>query len=76
MRAYLDNSATTAPCLQAIEASNRALSEAWQNPSAAYASSIAINREMDDCRNLILKKLGERAVSYLPPEARKVTISR
>ena len=58
MRAYLDNSATTAPCLQAIEASNRALSEAWQNPSAAYASSIAINREMDDCRGLILKKLG------------------
>ena len=33
---YLDNSATTKPCKEAVEAMTDALSEHWGNPSALY----------------------------------------
>ena len=33
---YLDNSATTKPCPEAVEAVTRALTEDWANPSALY----------------------------------------
>ena len=33
---YFDNSATTAPCREAIEAVKGALTESWGNPSSLY----------------------------------------
>ena len=33
---YLDNSATTKPCKEAVEAMTLALTENWANPSALY----------------------------------------
>ena len=33
---YLDNSATTRPCPEAVEAMTKALTENWGNPSALY----------------------------------------
>ena len=37
---YLDNSATTKPCTEAVEAMTRALTENWANPSALYTFGI------------------------------------
>ena len=33
---YLDNSATTKPCKEAVEAMTNALLDGWANPSALY----------------------------------------
>ena len=37
---YLDNSATTKPCREAVEAMTNALTEGWANPSALYTFGI------------------------------------
>ena len=37
---YLDNSATTKPCAEAVEAIAKALTENWANPSALYTFGI------------------------------------
>ena len=37
---YLDNSATTKPCPQAVEAMTKAMTENWGNPSALYSFGI------------------------------------
>ena len=36
MEAYFDNSATTAPCIEAIRAVNEALTDCWGNPSSLH----------------------------------------
>lgn len=47
---YLDNSATTKPCHQAVEAVNRALTEQWGNPSALYAFGIDAAHDLRSAR--------------------------
>ena len=37
---YLDNSATTKPCAEAVAAMTAALTEHWGNPSALYGFGI------------------------------------
>ena len=40
MQVYLDNSATTRPCPQAVEAVAQSMTEAFHNPSALYAPAM------------------------------------
>ena len=57
MNAYFDNSATTAPCCEAVNAVSDAMTRCWGNPSSLHGIG---NRAMDlleKSRNSIAKKL-------------------
>lgn len=55
---YLDNSATTKPCAEAVEAVTNALTKGWANPSALYEFGIDASRRMRDARTSVAKALG------------------
>lgn len=55
---YLDNSATTKPCAEAVEAMTSALTENWANPSALYGFGIDIARKLKDARTAVAKAMG------------------
>ena len=55
---YLDNSATTKPCPQAVEAMTLALTENWGNPSALYDFGIDIARQLRTARHTVAAALG------------------
>ncbi len=55
---YLDNSATTKPCPQAVEAMTRALTATWANPSALYSFGIDAARELRNARHQVAAALG------------------
>ena len=55
---YLDNSATTKPCPEAIAAINNALVDNWANPSALYQFGIDAAREMRSARTKVAAALG------------------
>lgn len=57
MEAYLDNSATTQPCKEAIEKMNYALRTCWGNPSSLHSKGIAASELLEEARNNIAKKL-------------------
>lgn len=54
---YLDNSATTRPCAQAVEAMNRSMLETYYNPSALYAPAMHAEQELLAARQAIAKTL-------------------
>lgn len=55
---YLDNSATTKPCVQAVEAMTKALSQDWGNPSALYNFGIDAARQLRSARSQVAAALG------------------
>ncbi|MBR2309416.1 MAG: cysteine desulfurase [Oscillospiraceae bacterium] len=55
---YLDNSATTKPCKEAVEAMTKALTEGWANPSALYSFGIDAARELRAARAKVAAALG------------------
>ena len=55
---YLDNSATTKPCPQAVEAMTNALTEDWANPSALYSFGIDTGRKLREARTALAKAMG------------------
>ena len=55
---YLDNSATTKPCPQAVEAMTKAMTENWGNPSALYAFGIDMARELRSARHQLAAAIG------------------
>ena len=55
---YLDNSATTKPCPQAVEAITAALTENWANPSALYDFGINGARLMRNARHQVAAAMG------------------
>ena len=55
---YLDNSATTKPCTEAVEAMTKALTEDWANPSALYGFGIDAAHQLKDARAAVAKALG------------------
>lgn len=55
---YLDNSATTKPCREAVEAMHLALTESWANPSALYNFGIQAGRELRAARNQVAAAMG------------------
>lgn len=55
---YLDNSATTIPCPEAVEAVTRALTESWGNPSALYGFGFDASHELRIARAKVAAALG------------------
>ena len=55
---YLDNSATTRPCAEAVEATTRAMTENWGNPSALYGFGIDTARLLRTARQQVAAALG------------------
>ncbi len=55
---YLDNSATTRPCPEAVEAMMAALTEGWANPSALYRFGIAASHALKEARAAVAKAMG------------------
>ena len=58
MQVYLDNSATTRPCAQAVEAVAQSMTEAFHNPSALYAPAMRAEHALTDARRAIAATLG------------------
>ncbi len=55
---YLDNSATTKPCKEAVEAMTLAMTKNWGNPSALYAFGIDTSHALRDARHKVAAALG------------------
>ena len=55
---YLDNSATTKPCTEAVEAITKALTENWANPSALYNFGIDTARSLRTARHQVAAAMG------------------
>ncbi len=55
---YLDNSATTRPCPEAVGAALEAMERYWGNPSSIYASGIAAADVVDSSRASVARVLG------------------
>ncbi len=55
---YLDNSATTRPCPEAVSAMTAALTESWGNPSALYRFGMDAARSLRTAREQVAKALG------------------
>jgi len=58
---YLDNSATTAPCEQAIEAMNSVLRDNWGNPSSLHKRGMRAEAVLEDARLTVAKELSCRS---------------
>ena len=58
MFAYLDNSATTKPCPEAVAAVTGALTEGWGNPSSLYRFGMEAARNLRSAREQVAKALG------------------
>ncbi len=55
---YLDNSATTQPCPQAVEAVTNAMTRCWGNPSALYKFGIDAAHALRTARTQVAAALG------------------
>ena len=55
---YLDNSATTKPCREAVEVMQKALTENWANPSALYSFGIDAAHALRSARSQVATALG------------------
>jgi len=55
---YLDNSATTQPCAEAIAAMTEALSVNWGNPSSLYSFGIEAAHALRTARNQVAAAMG------------------
>jgi len=55
---YLDNSATTKPCPEAVEAMMTAMTENWANPSALYSFGIEAGRQLRTARHAVASAMG------------------
>ena len=58
---YLDNSATTKPCREAVEAMVKTLTENWANPSALYGFGIEAARMLRTARHQVAMAMGAEA---------------
>jgi len=55
---YLDNSATTKPCPEAVEAMVKTMTENWGNPSALYNFGIDTARQLKAARHTVAAAMG------------------
>ena len=55
---YLDNSATTKPCTEAVEAMTKAMTQDWGNPSALYDFGINAARQLRLARQQVAAAMG------------------
>ena len=54
---YLDNSATTKPCKQSVEAVNKCLLENWGNPSSLHELGMEAETALEDARKTVAHSL-------------------
>ena len=71
---YLDNSATTKPCPEAVEAMTKALTEHWGNPSALYGFGIDTAKLLRQARQTVAAAMGSRLTTS--SRASMVAVSR
>lgn len=57
MNAYFDNSATTAPCCEAVNAVSDAMTRCWGNPSSLHSIGNRANELLENSRNDIASRL-------------------
>ena len=55
---YLDNSATTKPCREAVDAVALTMTESWGNPSALYSFGIDAAHALRDARHAVASAMG------------------
>ena len=55
---YLDNSATTKPCCEAVAAMTEALTENWANPSALYGFGVDAAKALRSARGTVAAAIG------------------
>ena len=55
---YLDNSATTKPCAEAVEAMTAAMTVSWGNPSALYGFGIDAAKKLRSARMQVAAAMG------------------
>lgn len=55
---YLDNSATTKPCAEAVEAMTVALTDNWANPSALYGFGFEAAKALRSARSAVAAAMG------------------
>ncbi len=55
---YLDNSATTKPCAEAVESTMLAMTVNWANPSALYNFGIETGRQLRSARHTVAAAMG------------------
>ena len=60
IRAYLDNSATTRPCREAVEAAARSMEENWGNPSSLHTMGFLAEQELKKSREAVAGALSCR----------------
>ena len=60
MEAYLDNSATTPPCLEAIAAMKNELEHCWGNPSSLHSVGLKAEQLLDQCRQTVARSINCR----------------
>ena len=58
MYAYLDNSATTKPCSESVQAVNFMMTENFGNPSSLHQIGLNAHREINSAREIIAKSVG------------------
>lgn len=58
MQAYLDNSATTQPCPEAVAAIQRCLTESWGNPSSLHRLGDRAAKTMEEGRRAVASAMG------------------
>ena len=57
INAYFDNSATTKPCPEAVEAAQRVMTDLWGNPSSLHAAGNEAKVVIDEARAAVAEKL-------------------
>ena len=57
MECYFDNSATTKPCQEAVDAAVDALTNRWGNPSSLHKPGDDANRFLTECRKTVAATL-------------------
>ena len=63
MIAYFDNSATTKPCPEAVQAVAEAMTEDWGNPSSLHNLGIAAHRRVELARGQVARALGRPLIN-------------
>lgn len=58
MTVYFDNSATTKPCKEAVDAASKAITELWGNPSSLHELGSLASSELRKSRKNVCKLLG------------------
>ena len=60
---YFDNSATTAPCPEAVAAINAALTDTWGNPSSAHSAGFAAHKILEEAKRQVARSIGMKRMT-------------